>query len=151
MNILSPLKSEPHYAVQGDISDCNLFLTTDGDIGVFDFNRCGDNNLFCDAVMQAEFEARLMDYENESGERNQNVRPEILAAFLKGYRSVRDFTPEQQQYLPYLRAIIDAFWLSDISWDDDSFVNSVKNGDKEKIREHLSRIWQKLTSTEGKQ
>ncbi len=149
MSILSPLKSQPRYAVQGDISDCNTYLTAAGEMGIFDFNRCGDNNLFCDAVMQADFEARLMDYENESGERNQSVRPEILTAFLKGYRSARDFTPEQQKYLPYLRAIIDAFWLSDISWNDDSFVNSVKNGDKKKVREHFEQIWQKLTAVES--
>ena len=39
----------------------NLYQAASGEIGVFDFNRCGDNNLFCDAVMQAVFEARLMD------------------------------------------------------------------------------------------
>ncbi len=145
MTILSPLKFEPRHAVQGDISDCNMYLTAEGKVGIYDFNRCGDNNLFCDAVMQADFEARLMDYENESGGKNQSVRPKILAAFYKGYRSTRDFTPDELTYIPYLRAIIDAFWLTNIRWDDNSLVNAVKNGDKEKIREHLERIWDKLT------
>ena len=62
MNILSPLKECKKYAVQGDISNCNLYQNASEEIGVFDFNRSGDNILFCDAVMQAVFEARLMDY-----------------------------------------------------------------------------------------
>ena len=33
-------KNEPRYAVQGDISNCNLYQTADGEVGVFDFNRC---------------------------------------------------------------------------------------------------------------
>lgn len=68
MDVLSPLKKQPGYAVQGDISDCNLYRTSSGEIGIFDFNRCGDNNLFCDAVMQAVFEARLMDYADDLGD-----------------------------------------------------------------------------------
>ena len=50
-------ENKPRYAVQGDISNCNLYQTADGRIGVFDFNRCGDNILYYDAVMQAIFEA----------------------------------------------------------------------------------------------
>lgn len=41
MEILSPLKKYPR-AVQGDISECNLYLTSFGELGIFDFNRCGD-------------------------------------------------------------------------------------------------------------
>ena len=63
MERIAPLRSRERYAVQGDISDCNLFLGPDGRVGMFDFNNCGDNVLFCDAVMQGVFEARLMDYE----------------------------------------------------------------------------------------
>ena len=64
---------------------CNLFQTLSGQIGIFDFNRCGDNNLFCDAFMQAVFEARLMEYPDGAGDK---IRPEILSAFLRGYRSI---------------------------------------------------------------
>lgn len=39
--------------MQGDISACNLFIAENGEIGLFDFNRCGDNILFCDAVIAA--------------------------------------------------------------------------------------------------
>ena len=32
IEILSPLKKYPRYAVQGDISDCNLYSTCLGDV-----------------------------------------------------------------------------------------------------------------------
>lgn len=142
MEVLSPLKEQPRYAVQGDISNCNLYQTSAGEIGVFDFNRCGDNNLFCDAVMQAVYEARQMDYPDGTG---GAVRPEILAAFWRGYRSVRKFSEEQQAWYPYLYAVINAFWSSDIKWNEDSLVNAVKNGNPKRAREWLEAIRQHLT------
>lgn len=141
MEILAPLKKQPRYAVQGDISDCNLYQTSSGEIGIFDFNRCGDNNLFCDAVMQAIFEARLMDYLDDEGD---NIRPEILASFLKGYCSVRGFSKEQQNWYPYLCAVIDAFWSSDIKWNECSLTNAVKRKDTKNIQKWLEIIWQRL-------
>ena len=63
MNVLSPLREKKRYAVQGDLSNNNLFRTEHGEIGMFDFNRCGDNVLFCDALMQGVLIARLMDYD----------------------------------------------------------------------------------------
>ena len=75
-------ETEPRYAVQGDISDCNLYRTEYGKIGVFDFNWCGDNNLFYDAVMQGIFESRLMDYPEEMGEDRESL---ILTAFFSGF------------------------------------------------------------------
>lgn len=146
MEILSPLKGQPRYAVQGDISDCNLYQACTGEIGIFDFNRCGDNHLFCDAVMQAVFEARLMDYPNDSGD---DIEAEILAAFLKGYRSIRDFSEEQQNWYPYLYAMINAFWSFDVKWGDDSLTNAVKNNDVEGTRSWLEIIWQRLILPEG--
>lgn len=139
--ILAPLKRQPGYAVQGDISNCNLYRTASGEIGIFDFNRCGDNNLFCDAVMQAIFEARLMDYPDNIGD---NVRPEILSSFLRGYRSVRDFSGEQKNWYPYLYAIITAFWSSDISWNEDSLTNAVKSGNRESVQKWLRVIRDRL-------
>lgn len=44
-------ENKPRYAVQGDISDCNLYQTDGGTIGVFDFNHYGDNVLYYDAIM----------------------------------------------------------------------------------------------------
>lgn len=120
---------------------CNLFQTLSGQIGIFDFNRCGDNNLFCDAVMQAVFEARLMDYPDGAGD---EIRPEILSAFLRGYRSIRDFPEEQQTWYLYLYAIINAFCSADIRWSSDSLTNAVKRGDMRRAKKWLESIWQHL-------
>lgn len=141
LDVLAPLKRYPRYAVQGDISNCNLFQTLSGQIGIFDFNRCGDNNLFCDVVMQAVFEARLMDYPDGAGD---EIRPEILSAFLRGYRSIRDFPEEQRTWYLYLYAIINAFCSADIRWSSDSLTNAVKRGDMRRAKKWLESIWQHL-------
>lgn len=141
MEVLAPLRKQPQYAVQGDISDCNLYLTHQGEVGIFDFNRAGDNILFCDAVMQAIFEARLMNYpENKEAD----FEAKILASFLDGYCSVRSFSKEERQWYPYLYAIIDAFWSADILWNEDSLLNAQKAGDSERVRRWLSTIWERL-------
>lgn len=142
MEILSPLKKYPRYAVQGDISECNLYLTSFGKLGIFDFNRCGDNILFCDAVMQSVFEARLMDYPEN---KDDDLETKILTSFLEGYCSVRTFSKEQQNWYPYLYAIIDAFWSSDIRWSEDSLLNAHKKGDTDNIRRWLLTILERLT------
>lgn len=142
MEVLAPLKEHPRYAVQGDISDCNLYLTEQGDVGIFDFNRSGDNVLFCDAVMQAVFEARLMDYPEE---RECDLEAKILTAFWDGYCSVRRFTAEERKMYPYLVAIIDAFWSADILWKEDSLLNAHKAGDTEEVEQRLSTIMSRLT------
>lgn len=141
LEILSPLKKYPRYAVQGDISDCNLYLSHSGEVGVFDFNRCGDNVLFCDAAMQAVFEARLMDYPEN---REDDFETKILTSFLDGYCSVRSFSEEQKVWFRYLYAIIDAFWSADMRWNDDSLWNAHKNGDVERVRKWLHTIWKRL-------
>ena len=141
MDVLAPLRNRSKYAVQGDISDCNLYLTQKGEVGIFDFNRCGDNILFCDAVMQAIFEARLMNYPED---KEQNYQTKILAAFWNGYCSVRKFTAEEQEMYPYLCAIIDAFWTSDICWNEDSLMNAHKAGNAKKVSRWLSTIYERL-------
>lgn len=142
MDILTPLKNYPKYAVQGDISDCNLYLSCNGDIGIFDFNRSGDNILYCDAVMQAVFEARLMDYPEDKG---SDFEEEILTAFLEGYSSVRAFSKEEERWYPYLFAIIDAFWSADIRWNEDSLLNAYRAGDKDGVHRWLTVIWERLS------
>ena len=143
MEILSPLKRQQKYAVQGDISECNLYQTCSGKIGVFDFNRCGDNNLFCDAVMQAVFYARLMDYPENA---KDDIENKILAAFWKGYRSIRHFSEEQTKWYPYLYAIINAFWSEDIRWNDDSLIKAYNSRDTDNVQKWLCRIWERLIS-----
>ena len=137
MEILAPLRKYQKYAVQGDISNCNLYYTCFGEVGIFDFNRSGNNILFCDAVMQALFEARLMDYPENSG---CDFKEKILA----GYCSVRSFSKEEKYFYPYLCAIIRAFWSSDIRWNKDSLLNAHKAGDSMSVRRWLLKIWERL-------
>ena len=143
MEVLSPLKNEPRYVVQGDFSDCNLYQTQKGCLGVFDFNRCGDNNLYCDAVMQAVFQARLMNYP-EGCKWRENPEGVILPAFLKGYNKERPFSETQRYMYPYLYAVIDAFWSMDIKWSENSLIKKLEGGDTEAVRDKLETIRQKL-------
>ena len=64
---------------------------------MFDFNRCGDAVLYYDAVMQAIFEARLMDYPEELAGRQEVT---ILPAFLQGYHRERPFSRQQTPWFP---------------------------------------------------
>ena len=126
MAALDSLRGRRRYAVQGDISQCNLFMTADGEIGMFDFNRCGDNVLFCDAIMQAVFEARLMDCDREL---TDEYSRELLRRFLRGYHSVRPFTAGERALIPQLTAVINAFWLSDIYYGENSLTKLAERGD----------------------
>lgn len=143
MACLSPLRAQARYAVQGDISNNNLFLTPNGEIGLFDFNRCGDNNLFCDAVMQAVFEARLMDYDP-----NEPLSEELLLkSFLSGYHAVRPFTAEQIHMIPRLYAVISAFWGMDLIYGEHgSFQQLLKNRDTAAVSQKLISIENKVGS-----
>jgi len=141
MEVLAPLRQLPKCAVQGDISECNLYLTPAGEVGVFDFNRAGDNILFCDAVMQAVFEARLMDYPEDAGDGYETL---ILRSFLKGYGAVRQFSEQERQWFPYLYAIINAFWSADIRWAEDSLLSAHKAGNTEAVRRWLTEIHRRL-------
>lgn len=141
MEILAPLRTYPRYAVQGDISDCNLYLAAPEEIGIFDFNRCGDNVLFCDAAMQSLFEARLMCYPDDCGEDAEARR---LAAFWRGYCSVREVSEEEWRLYAYLRAIICAFWSQDLCWKEDSILNAHEAGDMDTVRRRLEDIWRRL-------
>lgn len=132
-------ENEPRYAVQGDISDCNLYQTDDGAIGVFDFNRCGDNVLYYDAIMQAIFEVRLMVYAEELSGKQEEI---ILSAFLKGYHRERPFTEQQIEVFPYLYAIVSAFWLMDVN----RLINSIKAGKSDAAHEWMEEIQKRLTN-----
>lgn len=136
-------ENEPRYAVQGDISDCNLYQTEDGTIGVFDFNRCGDNVLYYDAIMQAIFEARLMVYAEELAGKQEEI---ILSAFLKGYHRERPFTEQQIEVFPYLYAIVSAFWLMDIRYAENNLINSIKAGKSDAAHEWMEKIQKRLTN-----
>ena len=145
MKKLEPLSARPQYAVQGDISNCNLYAADGGAVGVFDFNRSGDNILFCDAVMQAMFEARLMDYPENA---QSDLEGRILASFLEGYCSVRGFSEEEQKWYPCLCAIINAFWSADICWNEDSLLNAHEAGNADGVRRWLEIIWERIAAAE---
>ena len=137
---IRPFGNGPRYAVQGDISDCNLYRTKDGKLGIFDFNRCGDNHLFFDAVMQALFEARLMDYPDGLAGHQEEI---ILSSFLKGYQQIRPFSEEQKSVFPYLYALISAFWLDDMKWSQDSLTKTIESGDSGAAHEWMKEIYRR--------
>lgn len=146
MDILADLKQQTRYAVQGDISNCNLYLAPSDEIGIFDFNRAGDNILFCDAVMQAVFEAKLMDYPQNDMSDFESL---VLNAFLKGYCSVRPFTEKEKRWYPYLYAIISAFWSADIRWSEDSLLKAHDAGDIASIRRWMKVILERILAIES--
>ena len=134
---IAPLGREKRYAVQGDISDCNLYRTEDGRIGVFDFNRCGDNNLFFDAVMQVVFESRLMDYPEELTGNQEEI---IFSSFLEGYQQIRSFTVQQKEAFPCLYALITAFWGVDMKWVDNGCTKTVDEADDVTVHQWMKEI-----------
>lgn len=134
---ISIFQNEPRYAVQGDISLCNLYKAENGEIGLFDFNRSGDNNLYFDAIMQAIFEARLMDYPENKAQNNEEI---ILRAFLTGYHHQRPFSQIQKQVFPYLYALISAFWKIDLLYDENSLLHAIQTNNKELARKWLEEI-----------
>ena len=143
ISVIRPFGDGPRYTVQGDISDCNLYRTRGGRLGVFDFNRCGDNLPYFDAVMQAIFEARLMDYPDGLNGRREEI---ILAAFLRGYHRVRPFTQAQKAAFPYLYALVSAFWLGDLKWNEDSLAHAVESGDDDAARAWMKEILRRASS-----
>ena len=142
MHSLAGIESRPQYAVQGDISDCNLYMASSGDIGLFDYNRCGDSILFCDAAMQGIFQARLMDYPCDATERYAD---RLFSDFLTGYNSIRPFSPEELNAIPILYAVASAFWKFQLIFDDDSMKHLIEKDDKNGITGLLHRIEKQIT------
>ncbi len=152
LRALEPLKTEPAYAVQGDLSNCNLYRTSDGNIGMFDFNNCADNRLLCDTIMQGIFVSRLMDYE-------EPATPEfnlcLFKSFLRGYCSVREIPPGEWQYVQHLYAVTDAFWGMDIKHGENAFEPVFEQYEKEKdpalletLSKKLAHIYNSLSGTD---
>lgn len=142
LEVLMPLRELERYAVQGDLSDCNLFLTQNGNIGMFDFNNCGDNVPFCDAVMQGVLVTRLMEYGRALTE-EENM--ELLRAFFAGYQTRRPFTQQERRILPELYTVIDTFWLPRIDYADDSLTNLLKLGDYTAVSVYLKDMERRIT------
>ena len=141
MEKIAVFGNEPRYAVQGDISDCNLYISG-GRLGVFDFNNSGDNVLFYDAAMQAIFEATLMDYTEEASPERER---KILSAFLDGYESLRPFTEEQRKVFPYLYAILTTFESGRMCYDEDSLEKLIKDNRTDDIRKCMKNMYECLS------
>lgn len=137
---ISIFKSEIRYAVQGDISLCNLYISSKGQLGVFDYNNSGDNILFFDAAMQAFFEATLMDYKDFSSDREQS----ILSSFLNGYNHIRPFTNKQKEVFPYLYAILTAFEIGKMCYSDGNLKYLIRNNQIDDIRCCMKSIHKSL-------
>lgn len=82
-----------------------------------------------------------MDYPEAKSENFDKV---ILKSFFSGYEEIRPFTSEQKKWYPYLYAIVNAFWSSDIKWDENSLLHACKRNDKLTTTRHLKNIWEKL-------
>ena len=141
MEALCKLKTYEKYAVQGDISNNNLYLTSQGELGLFDYNNCGDNYLLSDAVMQGIFMARLMDYAKPITEEDSE---RLYISFMRGYSSVRPFTEDELTLIPHIYALTNAFWLSDLVYSDSSLKNLLKSGDVTSAEALIQNIYKKL-------
>lgn len=139
---LLPVKIRPAFAVQGDMSDCNLYLS-DGRVGIFDFNNCGDSVLLCDAVMQAIFTSRLMDYAREI---TPAFSDSLFRAFMRGYHSVRPLGKEDMSYASDIYALEDAMWATGLTIGDNCVKKSLESANKDapeterSIKEQLSHM-----------
>ena len=138
---LAPFRSLPRCAVQGDVADCNLFLTPEGELGVFDFNNCGDNAPYPDAVMHSVYMSRLMEYGRPADEA---LSEELYARFWRGYTTVRPLSSQEAAAREEFVRLICAFWKFDLLFREDSFAALWKAGDEEGLFLRLMRMKQKL-------
>lgn len=146
MRALEPVRHMPRYAVQGDISNNNLYRTEDGLLGMFDFNNCADNYLLCDAVLQGVYFARLMDYEEEL---TRELSRQIFHNYFVGYHQVRAVTDEEQKWIPHLLAITNGFWGTDIKWGDTSLNVMCRDYEREPNSERFNEIEAKLSKIQS--
>ena len=73
-------------------------------------------------------------------EREQN----ILSAFLNGYDSVRPFTNLQKDIYPYLCAVISAYWLGDMSFDEGNLKSLIEKKQADAICRFMNNMRNRL-------
>ena len=139
---IEPLRNCPRYAVQGDVSLCNTYLTEEGKIGLFDFNCSGDSVLFFDAVMQGWFVAHLMDYAQPMDDAGAN---ELAKAFLEGYSKIRPFTDTEKDLAKILYTIISALDCRIIYYEG-GLLDAIEKKDHDLIYQILEKIHNIITS-----
>ena len=138
---LVPFAELPRFAVQGDMADCNLFVTPEGELGLFDFNNCGDNAPFLDAVMHAVYISRLMEYGKPADEK---ISETMFVRFWRGYSSVRPLSAKEEGAVNEFTRLICAFWKFDVTFREDSLTALLRAGEHEKAALRLARMAQKL-------
>ena len=77
---------------------------------------------------------------NDYPEREQN----ILSAFLNGYDSVRPFTNLQKDIYPYLCAVISAYWLGDMSFDEGNLKSLIEKKQADAICQFMNNMRNRL-------
>ncbi|MDE7299474.1 MAG: hypothetical protein K2N94_11690 [Lachnospiraceae bacterium] len=140
--LLEPLRQRKRYAVQGDLSDCNTFLSANGEIGLFDFNCGGDTVLFGDAVMQGWFVAHLMNY---TCPQTEEYSRRLFESFMDGYRSRRSISEEEEAMIPAFYSLITAFDCRTIRHNEKNLCSAAENGDGELVSGLLQEIWRKIS------
>lgn len=135
----------PVCAVQGDVSINNLHLGRDG-LVIFDFNNAGDVVPVSDAIL----EGLLTAYEMELADGLQDAdRPELFHAFLRGYRSVRSFTPEELDVAWDIYTLYNGLWFTRITFSENSLEQLLSRGEYEQANQLLSSIYADMTAAEA--
>ena len=64
-----------------------------------------------------------------------------VPAFLKGYHKERPFTNKQKEIFPHLYALISAFWLFDMKWDE----HTIEKADSNDVHKWMEEIYNRTT------
>lgn len=141
LQIVKRVEKRKKYAVQGDMSDCNLYYADDGMLGVFDFNRCGDSVLIYDAFMQAIYFSKLMNYSKEIRDSHEKL---VLLSFFEGYNVERPVSDEEMEVFSALYVIVSAFWAEDILWADNSLERNIILQQYDAAHLHMKEILKRI-------
>lgn len=137
--------SLPVCAVQGDVSINNLHLGSGG-LVIFDFNNAGDVVPVSDAILEGLLTAYEMELAGGLGDAD---RPELFRAFLRGYRSVRTFTPEELDVAWDIYTLYNGLWFTRITFSENSLDKLLERGEYEQANRLLTRIYADMTETES--
>lgn len=141
MQSLAPLARRPRYAVQGDMSNCNLYRTPAGGLGCYDYNNCGNNTLLGDMALEAYLVCRLLDDPAPANDASDRSR---LALFVAAYDAVRPLSAKDRQLLRQIAALTEGFWPWVIRWEDGSLHAALERGDGAAVDAILAQMAARL-------
>lgn len=141
MRSLAPLARRPRYAVQGDMSNCNLYRTPAGGLGCYDYNNCGNNTLLGDMALEAYLVCRLLDDPAPANDASDRSR---LALFVAAYDAVRPLSAKDRQLLRQIAALTEGFWPWVIRWEDGSLHAALERGDGAAVDAILAQMAARL-------